>query len=129
MMIRAGLLAVGMSAACLVMQAVPVAAQDYISASGAVLRGLDKVSGDTQDMDIPAGGSAVFGDLRVGLTECRYPSDNPAGEAFGYVSIDKISAPEVLFNGWMMASAPALNALDHPRYDVWVLRCKTPAAE
>ncbi|MEC8294787.1 MAG: DUF2155 domain-containing protein, partial [Pseudomonadota bacterium] len=34
-----------------------------------------------------------------------------------------------MFRGWMMASAPALNALDHARYDVWPLRCNTPAAE
>jgi len=25
----------------------------------------------------------------------------------------------------MIASSPALNALDHPRYDVWVMRCTT----
>jgi len=31
-----------------------------------------------------------------------------------------------VFKGWMIASSPALNALDHPRYDVWVLRCITP---
>ncbi len=30
-----------------------------------------------------------------------------------------------LFSGWMLASAPALNAMDHPRYDVWALRCIT----
>ncbi|MGB1970407.1 MAG: DUF2155 domain-containing protein, partial [Paracoccaceae bacterium] len=27
------------------------------------------------------------------------------------------------FMGWMVASSPALNPLDHRRYDVWVLRC------
>lgn len=27
------------------------------------------------------------------------------------------------FDGWMTASSPALSALDHPRYDVWPLRC------
>lgn len=26
----------------------------------------------------------------------------------------------------MTASSPALSALDHPRYDVWVLRCDVP---
>jgi hypothetical protein len=29
-----------------------------------------------------------------------------------------------LFEGWLIASAPALNAMDHPRYDVWALRCR-----
>ena len=28
-----------------------------------------------------------------------------------------------LFSGWMLASSPALNALEHPVYDVWVLDC------
>ena len=32
---------------------------------------------------------------------------------------------EVAFSGWMVASSPALNALDHSRYDIWVLRCMT----
>jgi hypothetical protein len=25
----------------------------------------------------------------------------------------------------MVASSPALSALDHPRYDVWVMRCSS----
>ncbi len=48
------------------------------------------------------------------------------------------AAPEVLegpqaegeniFRGWMFASSPALNALEHPVYDVWVIDCKTRVA-
>ncbi len=48
-------------------------------------------------------------------------------------------APEVLegpqaegvnvFRGWMFASSPALNALEHPVYDVWVIDCKTKDAD
>ncbi|WP_306253394.1 DUF2155 domain-containing protein [Parvularcula sp. IMCC14364] len=29
-----------------------------------------------------------------------------------------------LFSGWMFASSPSLNALEHPVYDVWVIDCK-----
>lgn len=29
-----------------------------------------------------------------------------------------------LFTGWMFASSPAINALEHPVYDVWVIDCK-----
>ncbi len=29
-----------------------------------------------------------------------------------------------LFRGWMFASSPSLNALEHPVYDVWVIDCK-----
>lgn len=33
-----------------------------------------------------------------------------------------------IFRGWMFASTPSLNALEHPVYDVWVIDCKTRIA-
>ncbi len=30
-----------------------------------------------------------------------------------------------IFRGWMFASSPALNPLEHPVYDVWVIDCTT----
>ncbi|MEM8579848.1 MAG: DUF2155 domain-containing protein, partial [Pseudomonadota bacterium] len=36
---------------------------------------------------------------------------------------------QTLFEGWMLASSPALMALDHPRYDVWVTACDLPEEE
>ncbi len=93
--------------------------------TGAVLRGLDKVNASVSDLEVPAGGGTEFGRLKVVLGECRYPVDDPAGEAFAFLTItDTVDGAE-LFSGWMLASSPALNALEHPRYDVWVLRCKT----
>ncbi|WP_028095025.1 DUF2155 domain-containing protein [Pseudodonghicola xiamenensis] len=104
----------------------PLSAQDRVPASvgqGAVLRGLDKVNGQTVDIELKNGSSGeVFG-LDVALAECRFPTENPTGDAFAYVTISDHGQPQ--FEGWMIASAPALNALDHPRYDVWVLRCIT----
>ena len=29
----------------------------------------------------------------------------------------------MIFSGWMFASSPALNGLEHPVYDVWVIDC------
>lgn len=34
-----------------------------------------------------------------------------------------------LFTGWMFASSPAINALEHPVYDVWVMDCKISAPD
>ncbi|MEM7686480.1 MAG: DUF2155 domain-containing protein, partial [Pseudomonadota bacterium] len=31
------------------------------------------------------------------------------------------------FTGWMFAESPALSALDHPRYDLWVISCTMSA--
>lgn len=92
-----------------------------MSAEGAVLRGLDRVNGQLEDHELQAGEAVTLGPLSIRLLECRYPADNPAGDAFA--RLDIASGEETVFRGWMLASSPALNAMDHPRYDVWVLRC------
>ena len=104
------------------------AAQETVpadSAPGAVLRGLDKISGEVNDMTLAAGETVRFGRLEVELGECRSPTDNPSGDAYAYLVIRQEDIEGPVFDGWMIASSPALNALDHPRYDVWVLRCST----
>jgi len=96
------------------------------SASGAVLRGLDKVAGAVSDIELDTGASATFGRLTITLTDCRYPPEDPASDAFAYLTIhDSLSPDGPVFQGWMIASSPALNALDHARFDIWVLRCTT----
>lgn len=98
-------------------------------AKGATLRGLDKLTGELVDFELANGYSVNFGGLRVDMAQCRYPEDNATGEAYAYLTIlEDNGAGAAIFEGWMIASSPALNALDHARYDVWVLRCKTSEA-
>lgn len=105
------------------------AQQKVESGPGAMLRGLDKVSGQTVDVEMQNGQTeSVFG-LDVALGDCRYPADNPTGDAFAYLTIWEKGKADQLFDGWMIATSPALNALDHARYDIWVIRCITPAAD
>ena len=92
-------------------------------ASGAVLRGLDKMSGDVVDIELASGSTAQFHRLNITLTECRYPVGNPAGNAYAGLEISEVGRDGVVFSGWMIASAPALSAMEHARYDVWVMRC------
>ena len=96
-----------------------------VSAEGALLRGLDKVSGDVIDLELRPGESGRVGRLAVALTDCRFPEGDPASDAFAWLDVTDPSRGSTLFSGWMVASSPALNPLDHPRYDVWVLRCIT----
>lgn len=113
-----------LAAACLVCVMAPVAAQEVTSATGAVLRGLDRLSGTTTDIPVPVGASAIFaGRLSIDVQECRYPAANPTGDAYAHLIIRDTLTGSTLFAGWMVASSPALNALDHSRYDIWVLRC------
>jgi hypothetical protein len=100
-------------------------AQDVAIAPGAQLRGLDKINGDAIDMTLAAGETATLGNLDVTLGECRYPAGDAASDAFAYLTIRDPRSDQPVFEGWMIASSPALNAMEHRRYDVWVLRCKT----
>lgn len=122
-MTRAALAAV-LYAGLLAAASQDVAAQEVSAGQGAVLRLLDKITGQSQDVAVPVGGGTEIGPYRVALRDCRYPTGNPAGDAFAYLVIGPESG-DALFQGWMIGSSPALNALDHPRYDVWVIRCKT----
>jgi hypothetical protein len=95
------------------------------SAPGGVLRALDKLSGEVADLDLVRGQTVAFGRIEVTLDDCRYPSENPSGDAFAHVTIRRKGSETPQFAGWMIASSPALSALDDPRYDVWVSRCTT----
>ncbi|WP_370401156.1 DUF2155 domain-containing protein [Sulfitobacter sp. JB4-11] len=101
------------------------AAQDVASASGAVLRVLDKTSGDTRDLEIRRGQAVQEGRLQIAMRDCRYPAGNPSGNAYAALEISEAGKDGLLFSGWMIASSPALSALEHQRYDVWVIRCTT----
>lgn len=129
--------------ACLLVLAfaMPVAAQDgdtpddaatppptpdarAAQADGALLRGLDKVSGRTTDFQLQVGEAIEYGRLEIRLGECRYPAEDPSSDAYAQLTItDKIDNV-TRFSGWMIASSPALSALDDARYDVWVISCQ-----
>lgn len=110
----------------LLLLAHPAAAQEVTKAGGAKLRLLDKLSGQVTDMVLADGQSQSFGHLTVRVDECRYYPDNQTAEAFAHLTINEDKAAAPVFDGWMIASSPALSAMDHPRYDVWVLRCDVP---
>ena len=96
-----------------------------VSGDGARLKGLDKVSGQVTDLELGIGDKGTVGRIEVSVGDCRYPEDNQTGEGYAWLTITDPSRGTVLFQGWMVASSPALNALDHPRYDIWVIRCTT----
>ena len=48
---------------------------------------------------------------------------NPTNSVYPQGAVVTLTA--IPASGWMFASTPALNALEHPVYDVWVITCKT----
>ena len=106
----------------------PAAAGKVERAQGALLRGLDKVSGQTTDLMVGVGQAVPFGRLEVRLGECRFPADDPESDAFAQLTVTDRQSRKALFTGWMIASSPALSALDDARYDVWVVGCNDGTA-
>ena len=99
-----------------------------------VLRGLDKVTGRAIDVSAPVGFPVRFGSLTITARYCYTvpPEEPPETTAFLQIDDGKPGEqPKRVFSGWMFASTPALSALEHPVYDVWVITCKTdqPGAE
>lgn len=115
--------------------------------TGVVLRALDKITGNSIDLDSRIGETIEFGRLEITVRACFQapPEDTP--ESAAYLEVESTTpedrerlpggqATDVssgaqgasdapIFSGWMFASSPGLNALDHPTYDVWVISCKT----
>lgn len=116
--------------ACVLAMAAPVAyGQTIADAAGAKLRFLDRLSGSVEDFVLARGESRVVGRLSVRMDQCRYDVENPGAEAYVHLTVTTDADGAKIFDGWMVASSPAISALDHPRYDVWALRCDVPDLE
>jgi len=92
----------------------------------AVLQGLDKVTARVSTIEARLGDTARFGALEIIVRACdkRPPEELPESAAFLDVWEVRPGEPAVsIYRGWMFASSPALSALEHPVYDVWVLDC------
>ncbi len=92
----------------------------------AVLQGLDKVTARVSTIEAPIGAAVRFGTLEVIVRHCdkRPPEETPESAAFLDIwEVRPGEAAVTLFRGWMFASSPALSALEHPVYDIWVLEC------
>lgn len=100
-------------------------AADVAEAKGAHLNLLDKSSGSSKQFDLAVGESREIGTLTVTLSACRYPAEGVSLNAWAHLTItDTARGAEPIFAGWMVGDSPALSALDHHRYDIWVSRCK-----
>jgi hypothetical protein len=99
----------------------------------AVLQGLDKVTARISPVRAPLEVPTTFGTLQIVARTCREtpPTEPPESAAFLEIrELPPASEPDApireLFSGWMFASSPAVSALEHPVYDVWVVDCEEP---
>ncbi|TPW25878.1 DUF2155 domain-containing protein [Pararhizobium mangrovi] len=92
----------------------------------AVFRGLDKITGRTTSFDVYVGETVQFGALQVTPKVCYTHEDTDSPQTDAFVTVDEITLDrriKRIFTGWMFAASPALNAVEHPVYDVWLKGC------
>lgn len=98
-----------------------------ISADVVVLQALDKITARTSTFEVPVGSTGTFGTLEITVHHCEKtpPEEPPENKVFlEIVDLRPDRDPVTVFTGWMFSSSPALNALEHPVYDVWVKTCR-----
>ena len=93
----------------------------------AVLQALDKVTGRVHGLNVVVDQPARFASLTLGVRSCRksLPEDSPESAAFLEIQdTNPKGEKSTVFSGWMFASSPAVSAMEHPMFDVWVVECR-----
>ena len=98
-----------------------------ISGNLVFLHVLDKVTSRVEIIEIPVGEIFEFDSLQIEIFLCKKRPPEEVPEDFVLLRVyDKISPEnlEIIFQGWMISSSPAVTPFEHPIYDVWVKDCK-----
>ena len=119
-------------AAILCAFAAPAGAQNAPAANWrtletAQLQTLDKVTGRVRTLEAPVEREVMIGTLSVVVRACRKRPPEEPPESAAYLDVVERKSGEqaqTVFRGWMFASAPAVSAMDHPVYDIWVVGCR-----
>jgi hypothetical protein len=103
------------------------ASAETIANPVAAFSGLDKITGRITNFDVYIDETVQFGALQITPRVCytRPPTEMQRTSVF--VEVDQVTLRGTIsriFTGWMFADSPALNAVDHAVYDVWLLECK-----
>ncbi|MGB6537914.1 MAG: DUF2155 domain-containing protein [Xanthobacteraceae bacterium] len=101
----------------------------HIENGRAEFAGLDKITGRTYTFDAAIGETVQFGALRVTPRACYTRPPTEATNTDAFVEVDEVTLKREIkriFTGWMFASSPGLDAVDHPVYDVWLTDCSSP---
>jgi len=106
--------------------------QPLSTAPGTVLmlRGLDKITGRPTDISAPIGKPVQFATLTITARYCYSTPASETPETSAFLQIEDHRPDQGgkrVFSGWMYASSPGLNGMQHPLYDVWVINCSNGA--
>jgi len=94
----------------------------------ATFAGLDKITGRITRFDVYINETVLFGALEITPRACYNHPPTETQRVSAFLEVDQRSlqgSTKRIFTGWMFADSPALNAVDHAVYDVWLIECKT----
>ncbi|WP_407649142.1 DUF2155 domain-containing protein [Devosia algicola] len=77
--------------------------------------------------DVYIGETVLFGALEITPRACYSHPPNEVQRTSSFIEVDQRSltgSSQRIFTGWIFADSPALNAIDHAVYDVWLIDCK-----
>ncbi len=97
-----------------------------VSTKQLVLRGVDKITGRVSTMTATVHHPLTFGTLTIIAERCLAKPQEEMPENAAFLKVyekTKEDPKKQVFNGWMFSSNPALSAMEHPIYDIWVLSC------
>jgi hypothetical protein len=95
-----------------------------------MMRGLDKITGRAFDIAAPLNVPVKFATLTITARYCYSTPSSETPETAAFVQIEDArpdKPKKQVFSGWMYASSPGLNGMQHPLYDVWAIFCRTNA--
>lgn len=93
----------------------------------AIFSGLDKITGRIISFEVQVNETVQFGALQLTPKVCYSRPLTERPQTTSFIEVDEISfsnESKRLFNGWMFAASPGLNAIEHPVYDIWLTGCK-----
>lgn len=108
----------------------PAAAEPKVDVEGkgAILQGLDKVTGRVSTLEADINKPVTFRTLEITVRRCQRSRPDQKLERAAFLEIDytdpATKQKRRVFSGWMFASNPAISAMEHAVYDVWVKDCK-----
>lgn len=100
----------------------------------AIVEAIDKITAESMRFEVEVGGRPVRFEKTLIITAraCEVSApDEQVADAVAYLEVSlqprgviQVSEPRQIFRGWMFASSPAVNGLQHPIYDAWIVGCK-----
>ena len=106
----------------------PSFAASWLEASEARLQMLDKITARISSLNISLMTPERFGTLEITVQRCAYrppeePPENAAYLIVRDVGHDPAMAPQMVYEGWVFSSSPAISGLEHAVYDATLLTC------